>query len=131
MPRSEEAEFWINAVYAAVQEVPVGKVTTYGQIALLLGQPQRPRQVGVSLKHLPSDPTQYYNSSNVPWQRVINSKGMISHREPGSAERQAEVLRGEGVEVLMDSMGEFYINLDRYGWFPAQLPSEELDDESE
>ena len=38
MPRSEEAEFWINAVYAAVQEVPVGKVTTYGHIALLLGQ---------------------------------------------------------------------------------------------
>lgn len=42
MPRSDEAEFWINAVYAAVQEVPIGKVTTYGHIALLLGQRKHP-----------------------------------------------------------------------------------------
>ncbi|KAH8433791.1 MGMT family protein [Aspergillus melleus] len=38
MPRSDETEFWINAVYAAVQEIPIGKVTSYGHIALLLGQ---------------------------------------------------------------------------------------------
>lgn len=25
----------------------------------------------------------------------------------------------------MDSMGEFYVNMEAYGWFPAQLPSEE------
>ena len=38
MPRSDEAEWWINAVYAAVQEIPHGKVTSYGHIARLLGQ---------------------------------------------------------------------------------------------
>lgn len=38
MPRSEEAEWWANAVYAAVQEIPRGKVTSYGHIALLLGE---------------------------------------------------------------------------------------------
>lgn len=38
MPRSEEAEWWANAVYAAVQEIPHGKVTSYGHIALLLGE---------------------------------------------------------------------------------------------
>jgi hypothetical protein len=37
MPRSEEAEFWFNAVYEAVQEIPRGRVTSYGHIALLLG----------------------------------------------------------------------------------------------
>lgn len=42
---------------------------------------QRPRQVGVCLKSLPNaDTGAYFNSSNVPWQRVINAKGMISHR---------------------------------------------------
>ncbi|KAE8313494.1 6-O-methylguanine DNA methyltransferase [Aspergillus transmontanensis] len=80
MPRTDEAEHWFNAVYSAVQEIPRGKVTSYGHIALLLGYPQRPRQVGICLKHLPSSPEEYFHSGNVPWQRVINSKGMISHR---------------------------------------------------
>lgn len=43
---------------------------------------------------------------------------------PGSAQRQAEVLRSEGVEVKGDSMGEFYIDFSTVGWFPAELPSE-------
>lgn len=38
MPRSDEAEWWFNAVYAAVQEIPAGKVTSYGHIATLLGK---------------------------------------------------------------------------------------------
>ncbi|KAE8406519.1 6-O-methylguanine DNA methyltransferase [Aspergillus pseudonomiae] len=129
MPRTDEAEHWFNAVYSAVQEIPPGKVTSYGHIALLLGYPQRPRQVGICLKHLPSNSEEYYHSGNVPWQRVINSKGMISHREPGSAERQAEALREEGIQVETDAMGEFYVDLARFGWFPSVLPSEE--DESE
>ena len=38
MPRSDEAEWWFNAVYSAVQEVPPGRVTSYAHIARLLGQ---------------------------------------------------------------------------------------------
>lgn len=38
MPRSEEAEWWANAVYEAIQEVPRGRVTSYGHIARLLGE---------------------------------------------------------------------------------------------
>lgn len=42
---------------------------------------QRPRQVGVCLKSLPNAETgSHFHSGNVPWQRVINAKGMISHR---------------------------------------------------
>ena len=37
MPRTDEAEAWFTAVYAAVQEIPKGKVTSYGHIARLLG----------------------------------------------------------------------------------------------
>ncbi|GLI81925.1 alkyltransferase-like protein 1 [Penicillium ochrochloron] len=129
MSRSEEAETWANAVYAAVQEIPHGKVTTYGHIALLLGEPQRPRQVGVSLKTLPNaESGSHFHSGNVPWHRVINAKGMISHRGPGSAERQAEALRQEGVQVTRDGMGELYVNFSLYGWFPKVLPSEEAED---
>lgn len=38
MPRTEEAEWWFYAVYGAVQEIPHGKVTSYGHIARLLGR---------------------------------------------------------------------------------------------
>ena len=38
-------------------------------------------QVGVCLKHLPSPSDEKpYHDDNVPWQRVINSKGGISPR---------------------------------------------------
>jgi methylated-DNA-protein-cysteine methyltransferase related protein len=107
MPRTDEAKAFFHAVYSAIQEVPHGKVTSYGHIARLIGTretpfltklpfrqwnrtlklqrltckpAQRPRQVGVCLKHLSSDTSQTFHNGNVPWQRVINSKGIISPR---------------------------------------------------
>jgi hypothetical protein len=38
MARSDEAEWWFDAVYSAAQEIPPGKVTTYAHIARLLGR---------------------------------------------------------------------------------------------
>ncbi|OHE93398.1 6-O-methylguanine DNA methyltransferase [Colletotrichum orchidophilum] len=64
MARTEEAEAFFHAVYTAVQEIPAGKVTTYGHIAKLVG----------------THPTSRFNNANVPWQRVINAKGTISPR---------------------------------------------------
>ncbi|KAJ4412193.1 Alkyltransferase-like protein 1 [Didymella pomorum] len=114
--RSEEAWLWHTTVCEAIQEVPRGKVTSYAHIARLVGKPQCPRQVGVCLKHLPPPSTDPYkkspafHSGNVPWQRVINSKGGISPRE--------------GVEVSEDSMGQYRVEFKDYGWFPEILPSE-------
>ncbi|KAF2019710.1 DNA binding methylated-DNA--cysteine S-methyltransferase [Aaosphaeria arxii CBS 175.79] len=128
--RSEEVWAWYTAVYEAVQEIPRGRVTSYGHIARLVGKPECPRQVGVVLKHLPSrsvDPSKKsatYHDGNVPWQRVINAKGSISPRGPTGASRQATALRAEGVEVERGPMGEYSIELSKYGWFPDELPSE-------
>ncbi|KAI5456605.1 6-O-methylguanine DNA methyltransferase [Mariannaea sp. PMI_226] len=125
MPRSDEAAAFFHAVYSAVQEIPHGRVTTYGHIATLVGTPQRPRQVGICLKHLSTDPSQRFNSDTVPWQRVINAKGQISPRsQPEGARSQAEALRTEGVEVTENAMGELFVSWDDYGWFPDTLPSE-------
>ncbi|KAK5118094.1 hypothetical protein LTR62_004140 [Meristemomyces frigidus] len=130
MPRSEEAAAWFSAVYRAVQEVPHGKVTSYGHIATLLGYPERPRQVGICLKHLPSStdqPEARYNSDTVPWQRVVNAKGVISPRNGGTA-RQEAVLVSEGVEVEHGSMGERSVDFAVCGWFPRRLPSDDAED---
>ncbi|KAH7153430.1 6-O-methylguanine DNA methyltransferase [Dactylonectria macrodidyma] len=125
MARSEEAAAFFHAVYSAVQEIPHGRVTTYGHIAALVGTPQRPRQVGVCLKHLPADPSQRFHHDNVPWQRVINAKGVISPRsQPEGSRNQAAALRAEGVEVAVSAMGELSVDFAEYGWFPDELPSE-------
>ncbi|KAL2265819.1 hypothetical protein VTJ83DRAFT_6919 [Remersonia thermophila] len=134
MARSDEAEAFFHAVYSAVQEIPPGRVTSYGHIAKLIGTPQRPRQVGLCLKHLPDDPSRRFHGGNVPWQRVINARGVISPRgsHPGGAQNQAAVLRAEGVVVTTGPLGELMVDLDEYGWFPEVLPSEEeLADEEE
>ena len=36
--RSEEVWLWYTAVYEAIQEIPYGKVTSYGHIARLVGK---------------------------------------------------------------------------------------------
>lgn len=124
MARTDEAESFFLAVYSAVQEIPPGMVTSYGHIAKLVGTPQRPRQVGVCMKHLPQDENATFNHNNVPWQRVINSKGIISPRsQPSGARNQAVALQAEGVEVTAGTLGELMVDFATYGWFPRTLPS--------
>ncbi|KAF2167113.1 hypothetical protein M409DRAFT_66177 [Zasmidium cellare ATCC 36951] len=137
MPRSEEAASWYTMVYRAVREIPYGRVTSYGHIALLLGYREY-NQVGMCLKYLPSatdQPDARYNSDTVPWQRVINSKGVISQRRvfcrTNGAANQERVLSAEGVEVGRGDLGERTVDFSSYGWFPNVLPSEEEEESRE
>ena len=69
-------------VYNLVKKIPKGKVGTYGQIGQILDL--NPRVVGWALNRLAykrngvSAYRREQNQRNVPWQRVINSKGGIS-----------------------------------------------------
>ena len=129
--RSEAVQAWYHAVYSAVQVVPHGKCTTYGHIARLLGSPERARQVGVCLRHLPAfestrPQAHAFHCDNVPWQRIINARGGISSRGDGGggASRQACALRAEGVTVADPAEGstEATVDLKAHGWFPEALP---------
>ena len=60
-------------IYQTVQQIPYGKVATYGQIARLAGFPGYARQVGYALHATPA-------GIEIPWHRVINAKGEISLR---------------------------------------------------
>jgi methylated-DNA-protein-cysteine methyltransferase related protein len=82
-----------RAVYRLVRQVPRGKVVTYGQVAAILGHPRAARAVGQALRMLPPMLVRV-----VPWQRVINSAGRISHR--GDIMRpdvQRQRLEAEGI----------------------------------
>ncbi len=99
-------------VYAVVRRIPRGRVTSYGRIAQMLGHAEAARAVGYALNALghkrPVSPR-----DEVPWQRVVNSQGRISiPNTAGAADRQAELLRAEGVAVGED----LRIDLDVYLW---------------
>jgi len=78
-------------VYKAVEKIPRGKVTTYGQIAKYIGI-SNPRVVGFAL-HVNKDP------DSVPCHRVVNKKGeLASGYAFGGLDIQRQLLEQEGVE---------------------------------
>ena len=94
-------------VYAVVRRVPAGFVTTYGDVATILGSPRVARHVGWALAALPQ------GDVDVPWHRVLNAKGTISFRgDTWRAEMQREWLEMEG--VAFDENGR--VDLKRYRW---------------
>ena len=83
-----------SRIWETVQQIPQGKVATYGQIADLAGLPGRARLVGKALGLAPSN-------VRLPWFRVINSQGKISF--PLGSEhfdKQRALLQEEEVVVL-------------------------------
>lgn len=112
------ARFFHYAVYDAVQQIPYGKVTSYGHIAKLIYKPRNSRHVGQALKFLPSELNNElgypYTLDNVPWWRVISSSGVISQRDENSMQLQKQKLTDEGVIFSQSNK----ISLPEFGWFP-------------
>jgi methylated-DNA-protein-cysteine methyltransferase-like protein len=75
-------------IYTICEQIPYGMVTSYGDIAAIVGGGCDARTVGYALNELPSE------RAGVPWQRIISKDGSISTR--GLAQRQ--LLEQEGVE---------------------------------
>jgi methylated-DNA-protein-cysteine methyltransferase-like protein len=48
----------------------------------------------------------------------------MGQRGPSAASHQADALRREGVDIREDAMGQYTVDLAKYGWFPDVLPSE-------
>ena len=93
-------------VYELVKKVPKGKVVTYGEIAREIGNKRMARQVGWALQVNPEPGV-------IPCHRVVNRFGELSSAFAfGGVNRQAELLRAEGVEVEDDK-----VNLKRYGYY--------------
>ena len=88
-----------------IQNIPRGKVATYGQIAALAGNPRGARQVSRIL-HSSSE------KERLPWHRVINSKGGISLERGYGYELQKTLLEQEGIEFNVKD----FINLKKYRW---------------
>lgn len=90
-----------------IKAIPKGRVTSYGRVAALAGNPRGARQVSrilhtMSQKH------------DLPWHRVVNASGKISLPRGRGYELQKALLESEGVFLS----NEGCIDLKSYLWAP-------------
>ena len=79
-------EAFTAAAIAVLESLEPGEVVSYGEVAEQAGFPGAARAVGNLLKH----------TEGLPWWRVVNANGRLV---PGGEDRQATLLRAEGVQV--------------------------------
>lgn len=92
-------------IYEVVKSIPKGKVATYGQVAILAGNPRWARVVGYALHNNP-DP------STIPCHRVVNREGKVAPGYAFGGEGvQRQLLEAEG--IVFDEKG--IIDLRKYG----------------
>ena len=97
---------FFDKVYEVVKCIPCGKVSTYGDVALMCGKPRMARQVGWAL-HVNPRP------GEVPCHRVVFADGSVCTGFAfGGKEVQKALLEAEGVEVSPD----YKIDLNKFRW---------------
>ncbi len=101
-------------IYEQVKRIPKGKVASYGQIALLAGNPRWARVVGYALHNNPDPDT-------IPCHRVVTKDGKISSAFAfGGENMQRQFLLSEGV-IFED---EFTVNMEKCRWMPELIKAE-------
>lgn len=96
-----------HRIIEAIKKIPAGRVATYGQIAMIAGNPRASRLV-VWVLHTASD------RENLPWHRVVNRNGKISLRRGSGYELQKRLLEEEGITFDIDERIDFY----KFLWEP-------------
>lgn len=93
-------------VYALARQIPPGQVASYGQLALLAGNPRGARVVGYAMHRVP-------DGSDVPCHRVVFRDGSLCQGFAfGGTDLQRQMLAAEG--VTFDSEGR--VDMARHRW---------------
>lgn len=110
-PSGKKDESFFELVYKVARQIPKGRVTSYGAIAVSLGTKLSARMVGWAMNGAGKV------KPNVPAHRVVNRIGMLSgkhHFSPsGSMEK---LLRKEGIKVKNDKVVDF----EKLFWDPVK-----------
>ena len=97
-------------IYEIVKQIPRGCVATYGQIALMAGNPRWARVVGYAL-HVNPDP------EHIPCFRVVNRAGEVSKAFAfGGENMQIQLLEQEGVTFTSEGR----VDLEKHLWHPEE-----------
>jgi methylated-DNA-protein-cysteine methyltransferase-like protein len=106
-PKKKSRPNFYDKVYALVEQIPYGRVSTYGAIAESLGMKGSSRMVGQALGALP-------DGSTVPAHRVINRFGALSGAHKfGGYDVMRSLLRKEGVKFKAE-----LVDLEKHFWDP-------------
>ncbi|MBC8464364.1 MAG: MGMT family protein [Bacteroidetes bacterium] len=100
---------FFQRVYAVAQQIPEGKVTSYGAIANYLGSPRSARMVGWAMNKC--------DTRVVPAHRVVNRKGLLTgkfHFDGTSLMQQ--LLENEGIVVVENQIQD----LEKHFWDPSK-----------
>jgi len=96
-------------VYGIVRQIPLGKVTTYQDIARLLGNPKAARAVGAAIAHNP-------DSATIPCHRVVGGDGKLHGYAFGDGTpTKTGLLQKEGVTFIDDK-----VDMAASRWHPEQ-----------
>ncbi len=93
-------------IYEVVKNIPRGTVASYGQVAMLAGNPRWARVVGYAL-HVNPDP------DKIPCYRVVTKDGRTSPAFAfGGEDIQRSLLEADGVEFTEDGR----VDMERFQW---------------
>lgn len=107
----------LEETYDLVAQVPLGKVTTYGDVAKALGDIVASRYVGLAM-------SMNQDIVRVPCRRVVQSDGSIGGYTGGGPEKKIKLLRKEGVMVRNGKVVDFESKL--FKDFEARYPLKDL-----
>ena len=94
-----------DKIYEIARGIPYGRVTTYGQIARLAGNPRLARVVGYAMHEAPDD---------IPCHRVVNRSGGLSEAfQPFGRDTHRMLLEMEGVGFRPDGT----VDMEHFMWF--------------
>jgi len=97
----EEISFF-EKVYAVVELIPYGRVTSYGAIARYLGSGGSSRMVGWAMN------ASHHMLQHIPAHRVVNRNGLLTgKRHFGGVDTMQQLLESEGVIIRNDQIVNF------------------------
>ena len=95
-----------DLIYDIARQIPFERVTTYGAIAVLAGNPRLSRVVGYAMSACPA-------SANIPCHRVVNRFGGLADTfEPLGKDTHRTLLEMEGVTFLPNGC----VDLEKFMW---------------
>lgn len=108
-----DRDTYVELVLSVVEQVPAGRVTTYGAVAEAVGPVTGgggPRLVGTVLSQ---------HGGGVPWWRVVRADGSLPPSHQGEA---LERYRVEGTPMRSTAHTRTRVDLAAARWTPPRLP---------
>lgn len=113
LPTPPNPQSFFAEVWDIVRKIPRGRVASYGQIAKMLPLPDGvDGETFLEFGALWVSNAVAASPNDVPWQRVVNSKGEITDRDGLEAKRHQLLLEDEG--VVFGVRGR--IDMKKFGW---------------